>query len=96
MSMKLNHLNRINGCWRQWNWLVAACFLATKTPRALALDPAEKPANYVVAHWDTDDGLPHNEVRCIIQTHMNVVRFLFWIHFAMIRLRMFFLIEHFA
>jgi len=68
MNMKLNHLNRMNECRRQWSWLVVACFLATAVSRALALDPAENPANYVVAHWDTDDGLPHNEVRCIIQT----------------------------
>ena len=68
MNMKLNHLNRINECRRQWTWLAAACMLATTAPRALALDPAENPANYVAAHWDTGDGLPHNEVRCIIQT----------------------------
>jgi ligand-binding sensor domain-containing protein/signal transduction histidine kinase len=45
----------------------AGIFLATM-PSALGLNPAEQPANYIVAHWSTDEGLPHNQVRCIFQT----------------------------
>ena len=37
-------------------------------PIAFALDPTEKPENYIVAHWDTEDGLPHNSARQIFQT----------------------------
>src|SRR5262245_65262427 len=49
-------------------WIPAALILATTISNAPALDPAEQPANYIVAHWDTEDGLPHNQVRCIFQT----------------------------
>lgn len=34
-----------------------------------ALDPALKPTDYIVSHWDTENGLPHNSVRSICQTH---------------------------
>src|SRR5579871_4081267 len=43
-------------------------FLATAL-NVQALDPAEKPSNYIVAHWGTEEGLPHNQIRCIYQTH---------------------------
>jgi ligand-binding sensor domain-containing protein/signal transduction histidine kinase len=43
-------------------------FLAT-TLNVAALDPAEQPSKYIAAHWGTDEGLPHNQVRCIFQTH---------------------------
>src|SRR4051812_42648210 len=33
-----------------------------------ALNPAEVPANYSVRHWDTEDGLPHNSVKQLLQT----------------------------
>src|SRR5262249_31284204 len=46
---------------------LAMLFLAT-TLNVPALDPAEKPSDYIVAHWGTDEGLPHNQVRCIFQT----------------------------
>jgi ligand-binding sensor domain-containing protein/signal transduction histidine kinase len=48
-------------------WLLALAFACTM-PSARALDPSEQPANYIVAHWGTEDGLPHNQVRCIYQT----------------------------
>jgi PAS domain S-box-containing protein len=47
---------------------VAVAVAACVSPVALALDPTEKPANYIVAHWDTEDGLPHNSARHIFQT----------------------------
>ena len=34
-----------------------------------ALDPAEAPGNYSVRHWDTEDGLPHNSVKQLFQSH---------------------------
>ncbi len=37
-------------------------------PHAFALNPAEEPANYIVRHWDTEDGLPHNAIKQIFQT----------------------------
>ncbi len=46
----------------------AAMFFLTTALNVQALDPAEKPANYIVAHWGTDEGLPHNQVRCLFQT----------------------------
>jgi len=55
-------------CQLPWSRLAIACLILVAGPRALALDPAEKPANYIAAHWDTEDGLPHNLVRCIFQT----------------------------
>src|SRR5215471_12461960 len=50
------------------SWIFAALIFATTISNTLALDPAEQPANYIVAHWGTEDGLPHNQVRCIFQT----------------------------
>jgi PAS domain S-box-containing protein len=46
--------------------LVAAALLAA--PGLLALNPAEKPADYNARHWDTEDGLPHNSVKQLFQT----------------------------
>ncbi|HUG11776.1 MAG TPA: two-component regulator propeller domain-containing protein, partial [Opitutaceae bacterium] len=37
-------------------------------PVGLALSPDERPANYIAAHWDTEDGLPHNSVKQLYQT----------------------------
>jgi ligand-binding sensor domain-containing protein/signal transduction histidine kinase len=45
----------------------AMLFLAT-TLNLRALDPAEQPSNYIIAHWGTEEGLPHNVVRCLFQT----------------------------
>jgi PAS domain S-box-containing protein len=42
--------------------------LALAVPAAFGLDPAEKPENYSVAHWDSGNGLPHNSIRQILQT----------------------------
>ncbi len=57
---------------RQWirSAVLAGLWLVVFLPRecVFALDPAEKPADYIAAHWDTEDGLPHNLVRCIFQT----------------------------
>src|SRR5262249_38679116 len=33
-----------------------------------ALNPDEKPANYIASHWDTEDGLPHNSIKQIFQS----------------------------
>jgi ligand-binding sensor domain-containing protein/signal transduction histidine kinase len=49
-------------------FLSAAIFLLATTLSVRALDPAEQPSKYIVAHWGTDEGLPHNQVRCIFQT----------------------------
>src|SRR6516225_4801402 len=49
-------------------FLSAWMFLLATTLRVAALDPAEQPSKYIVAHWGTDEGLPHNQVRCIFQT----------------------------
>ena len=51
-------------------WWLALGFLAAVFvgPAAFALDPTEKPENYIIAHWDTEDGLPHNSARQIFQT----------------------------
>ena len=65
--MKWDFLYRAH-CWRQPSWLVAACLFSATAPCAFALDPTENPTNYIAAHWDTEDGLPHNLVRCIFQT----------------------------
>ncbi len=46
------------------------CFLTLllAATAGYGLDPAEKPANYNVAHWDTENGLPHNSIKQIFQT----------------------------
>jgi len=49
---------------RRAGLLLAA--LAAST--ALALNPGEKPADYIVTHWDTEDGLPHNSIKQLLQT----------------------------
>jgi ligand-binding sensor domain-containing protein/signal transduction histidine kinase len=49
-------------------WIPAWTILLATLSNAIALDPTEQPANYISAHWDTEDGLPHNQVRCIFQT----------------------------
>ena len=50
--------------------LLRSCALlaAFAASSAFALNPAEKPANYIVGHWDTEDGLPHNSVKQLFQT----------------------------
>ena len=54
--------------WRQLvPWLFALAF-AFMVPGALALNPSVQPSDYIVAHWSTEDGMPHNQVRCIYQT----------------------------
>jgi hypothetical protein len=47
--------------------LLAAALLAA--PAMRALNPAENPGNYSVRHWDTEDGLPHNSIKHLVQTH---------------------------
>ncbi len=51
-------------CRRGWFALLFAFF----GPIAFALDPLEKPANYIATRWDTEDGLPHNSVKQIFQS----------------------------
>jgi PAS domain S-box-containing protein len=41
---------------------------ALAAPRAFALNPAEKPADYIASRWDNEDGLPHNSIKQIFQT----------------------------
>jgi ligand-binding sensor domain-containing protein len=60
-------LNRGLG-WRTWRWLALTCLFPVAVARPLGLTPTETPAAYISAHWDTEDGLPHNNVRCILQT----------------------------
>ena len=48
--------------------LGCALLLALAAPGAFALNPDEKPADFMVAHWDTEDGLPHNSVKQLFQT----------------------------
>jgi PAS domain S-box-containing protein len=47
---------------------LVALLAALAAPSTFALNPAEKPANYIVTRWDTEDGLPHNAIRQIFQT----------------------------
>ncbi len=63
-----NRLSRESGLLRRSSQL-SVLFFALVAPAALALNPAEKPANYTVTRWDAEDGLPHNSVRQILQTH---------------------------
>ena len=42
--------------------------LALITMPAYALDPAEKPRDYILTRWDAEDGLPQSLVRQILQT----------------------------
>jgi PAS domain S-box-containing protein len=46
---------------------LCALVAALAAPCAFALNPAEKPADYIVTWWDAEDGLPHNFVRTICQ-----------------------------
>jgi ligand-binding sensor domain-containing protein/signal transduction histidine kinase len=55
-------------CRNPLSLIAGGMILATAMPDAMALDPAEPPANYIAVHWGTEDGLPHNQVRCIFQT----------------------------
>jgi ligand-binding sensor domain-containing protein/signal transduction histidine kinase len=61
-----DHLNQMPR--RQWRRLAFICIAFVLTIRGFALDPNPKPSDYIAAHWDTEDGLPHNFVRCIYQT----------------------------
>jgi PAS domain S-box-containing protein len=47
-------------------WMLLVATLAA--PRAFALNPAEKPADYIASRWDAEDGLPHNSIKQIFQT----------------------------
>src|SRR6185436_5206891 len=58
---------KVRKAWPARWWWTPIIFLSMAL-RSLALDPAEPPATYIAAHWDTEDGLPHNLVRCIFQT----------------------------
>ncbi len=49
--------------------LVTAALLACVALPLRALNPAENPSDYIVGHWDTEDGLPHNSVKQLFQTH---------------------------
>jgi PAS domain S-box-containing protein len=42
--------------------------LGLGAPGAFALNSADKPADYIAAHWDTEDGLPHNSIKQLFQT----------------------------
>jgi ligand-binding sensor domain-containing protein/signal transduction histidine kinase len=49
-------------------WGLVACIAFLSGPPVRALDPTEKPANYIVTRWDTEDGLPHNSIRHLYQS----------------------------
>ena len=55
--------------WRKipfaWLLLLVAALAA---PHAFALNPAEKPADYIATSWDVEEGLPYNSIRDIFQT----------------------------
>ncbi len=36
--------------------------------QSFALNPDDRPADYSVAHWDTENGLPHNSIRQLFQS----------------------------
>ena len=46
---------------------LCALAIALAAPCGFALNPAERPANYIVTRWDVEDGLPHNSARQICQ-----------------------------
>src|SRR5438309_1671343 len=54
--------------WRRW----VACgsmVMGALASEALALNPTENPSAYIVNHWDAEEGLPHNAIKQIFQTH---------------------------
>jgi PAS domain S-box-containing protein len=54
---------------RTWRRCVAlGGLLAAAALPALALDPTEKPSDYMLTRWDAENGLPESHVRQIIQT----------------------------
>jgi ligand-binding sensor domain-containing protein/signal transduction histidine kinase len=53
---------------RQWLPPALVCFAVLLAIPVSAFDAPAKPADYIAAHWDTEDGLPHNFVRSIYQT----------------------------
>jgi len=65
----MNHLRVALSRWSAltptgWFFLLSAWVV----PHAFALNPDEKPANYIAGHWDTENGLPHNSVKQLFQT----------------------------
>jgi PAS domain S-box-containing protein len=49
-------------------WLALLLVALFTGPAAFALNPAEKPSDYIVTRWDAEEGLPHNSVRQVFQT----------------------------
>ncbi|MDR3458331.1 MAG: two-component regulator propeller domain-containing protein [Verrucomicrobiae bacterium] len=49
-------------------WLALACVVVLAASPVRALEPADLSGDFIAAHWDTEDGLPHNLIRCIFQT----------------------------
>lgn len=52
-----------------WMAFVVGMIFASMPLRLAALDPTEKPSNYILTRWDAEDGLPQSMVRQILQTH---------------------------
>jgi len=48
-------------------WAIAAV-LALTASSVLGLNPTQDPGDYIVARWNTEDGLPHSSIRQIYQT----------------------------
>jgi PAS domain S-box-containing protein len=67
LSKLLCQARQTPGLAPRFRWL-CALVAALAAPGAFALNPAEKPANYIVTRWDAEDGLPQNSIRQIFQT----------------------------
>jgi len=54
--------------WPSAGFWLCALIAAFTAPSTFALNPAEKPVDYVVTRWNAEEGLPHNSIRKIFQT----------------------------
>ena len=61
-----------------WLGWFAACFLLVCACPAWALDPSRSLDEYALEVWDTDTGLPHNQVHTIAQTPDGYLWFGTW------------------
>jgi PAS domain S-box-containing protein len=53
---------------REWRGLALGLLAAFCWGQSFALNPEDKPADYSVAHWDSENGLPHNSIKQLCQT----------------------------
>lgn len=54
------------GC--NWSSIAAVLLVLGLPARVTALNPLEDPSGYIVSHWDTESGLPHNSIKQLLQT----------------------------